>query len=103
MRLQLGGLWRQPDFLKLWAAETISATGSQVRVVALPLTAVLVLGASPAEMGLLGAVQSLPVLLFALVAGAWADRVRRRPLLIGGLLGMGALVAMIPLTWSVGL
>ncbi len=41
---RLAGLWRHPDFLKLWAGQAISACGSQVTALALPLTAVLMLG-----------------------------------------------------------
>ena len=39
------GLWRHPDFLKLWAGQTISEFGSQFSLVALPLTAIYVLHA----------------------------------------------------------
>jgi hypothetical protein len=49
-----GGLWRHPDFVKLWSAHTISWFGSEVSQLAIPLTAALVLNASAFEMGLLG-------------------------------------------------
>jgi len=74
-------LWRQPDFLKLWAGQTISLVGSLITQLALGLTAAVLLGASPIEMGVLGLVQSVPFLLFGLPAGVWVDRMRRRPLL----------------------
>ena len=61
--MRLGGLWRQPDFVKLWAGQTISVFGDQVNLLALPLTAVLALRATPAEMGLLGAAERAPFLL----------------------------------------
>src|SRR6266568_4154884 len=57
------GLWSQPDFLRLWTAQSISLFGSEITVIALPLTAVLVLGASPAQMGLLAAAGKAPYLL----------------------------------------
>lgn len=75
-------LWRHPDFLKLWAGQTVSQLGSVVTRTAVPLVALLVLGAGPAEMAFLVVAASLAVLLVGLVAGAWVDRLRRRPLLI---------------------
>jgi MFS family permease len=75
-------LWRQPDFLKFWAGQTISLLGSQVTSLALALTAAVVLHATPAEMGLIGSLNVLPLVLFGLPAGVWVDRVRRRPVLI---------------------
>ncbi len=96
-------LWRHPDFLKLWAGQTVSLCGSEVTALALPLTAVLVLKAGPAQMGVLRAIESVPALLVALLAGIWVDRVRRRPLLIGANLGRAALLGSIPLAASLGL
>ncbi len=99
----VAGLWRHPDFLKLWAGQTVSLCGSEVTALALPLTAVLVLKAGPAQMGLLRAIESVPALLVALLAGVWVDRVRRRPLLIGANLGRAALLGSIPVAASLGL
>ena len=90
-------LWHQPDFLKLWAGQTISIFGSGITGYALPLTALLVLGAGASDMGWLYAVESAPVLLFGMFAGVWVDRFRRRPLLIGADLGRAGLLACIPL------
>jgi predicted MFS family arabinose efflux permease len=94
--VQLTGLWRHPDFLKLWVGQTISLFGSQVTSLALPLTAVLVLHATPAQMGFLAAAVYAPGLLVSLFAGVWVDRVRRRPLLIGADVGRALLLALIP-------
>ncbi len=55
MRPQLTGLWRHPDFLKLWIGQTVSLFGSQITSLALPLTAVLTLQATPGQMGMLRA------------------------------------------------
>jgi len=74
--IQLTGLWRHSSFLKLWAGQTISMFGSQVSLLAIPLTAVLVLRASPIQMGMLTAAEMLPSLLFGLLAGVWVDRLR---------------------------
>ncbi len=90
-------LRHHPDFRKVWIGQTISGFGSAITGVALPLTAVVILGATPGQMGLLGAAGSLPALLFGLVVGVWVDRVRRRPLLIVSEVGRGLLLASIPL------
>ena len=91
-----GGLWRHADFLKLWSAETISQFGSQVGQLALPLVAVIVLESTPFEVAALGTIEFLPFILFTLPAGVWVDRMRRRPILIGGDLGRAALLATVP-------
>lgn len=91
-----GGLWRHPDFLKLWSAETISQFGSQVSGLALPLVAILVLDASTFEVAALGTIEFLPFILFTLPAGVWVDRLPRRPILIAGDFGRAALLATIP-------
>jgi MFS family permease len=95
-------LWRNADFLKLWAGQTISLIGSEVTGLALPLTAVLILNATPAQMGVLGAVQYAPALLLGLFAGVWIDRVRRRPILIFADVGRALLLASIPVALLLG-
>jgi MFS family permease len=94
-----GGLWRHPDFLRLWSAETISQFGSQVSALALPLVAILVLDASAFEVALLGTIEFLPFILFTLAAGVWVDRLRRRPILIAGDFGRAVLLASIPIAY----
>ncbi len=88
-------LWRQRDFVKLWAGQTISEAGSLLG--ALPYLALLTLKATPAQMGILETLQSIPALLFALLAGAWVDRLRRRPLLIAADLGRAVVMGIVPL------
>lgn len=85
-----------PDFRTLWAGQTVSSLGSAITVVALPLTAILGLGAGAAQMGILVALQQAPVPLFGLFAGVWMDRMRRRPWLIAGQFGRALLLASIP-------
>jgi len=80
-------LWRQRNFLLLWCGQSISQVGSQVTIWALPLTAVLVLHASPLQTGLLTAASIAPNVLAGLLAGAWVDRVQRRPLMIAADVG----------------
>lgn len=96
------GLWQNADFVKLWLSTSVSLVGSQVTSLALPLTAVLLLKASAAQMGLLGAVQFAPFLLFSLFAGVWIDRLPRRPILIMADLGRLLLVGSIPVAWLSG-
>jgi MFS family permease len=90
-------LWRHPDFVKLWSGQTVSKFGSHITGIALPFTAVLTLAATPAQMGVLAALGSLPVLLIGLLAGAWVDRLRRRPLLIAADIGRALLLLSIPI------
>lgn len=102
MRLRFDGLWRHPDFMRLWAGETLSLFGSQITFLALPLTAVGVLNASPIEMGILGAVEFAPFLLLSLFAGVWVDRLRRKPILIIADIGRALCLLSIPLAYVMG-
>lgn len=69
-------------FEALWLGQTISALGTQVSMVALPLIAVLVLHASPLELGILAALETVPYLVLALPAGVFVDRTDRRRTMI---------------------
>jgi len=95
-------LWRHADFLKLWAGQTVSELGSVVTRTAVPLVALLVLGAGPLEMALLVVAGSLGVLLVGFFAGAWVDRLRRRPLLIGTDAVRAVLLFSIPIAYAAG-
>lgn len=97
-----GGLWRSPDFLKLWGGQTISTLGSHITAGGLPLLAILSLQSGPVEVGILQAMGSAPVLLFSLLAGVWVDRLRRRPLMIWADLGRAVVLASIPLAAILG-
>jgi MFS family permease len=102
MHLRFTGLWRHADFAKLWTGQTISLLGSQVTLLALPITAVLILNATPFQMGLLTAAGAIPSLLLGLFVGAWVDRYRRRPILIVADLGRAMLLSAIPLAALLG-
>lgn len=91
------GLWGRADFRWLWAGNTVSRIGSQVSFLALPLVAAMTLGATPLQMGLLGAASGLPPLLLGLFVGSWVDRWPRRRLMIGADLVRGLLLLGIPL------
>ena len=102
LRRPTGGLWSHPDFLKLWTGQSISELGSQVSQLAIPWLAAVGLHASPIEFSLLGVLGFLPFILFALPAGVWVDRLRRRPILIVGDASRAVLLALIPILWAVG-
>ena len=89
------GVARNADFARLWAAEATSAIGSQFTAVALPLLAALSLGVSPMGFGVLAAAAGLPHLLFGLFAGAWVDRLRRRPVMIAADISRAGLLVTI--------
>ncbi|GAA3013224.1 MFS transporter [Actinokineospora diospyrosa] len=89
------GLWRNRDFRLLWGGQSLSLIGSQITLVAMPLVAVTLLAASPAQLGVLSALERLPFVLILFV-GVWVDRVRRRPLLIATDFARGALLASVP-------
>ncbi|MDQ3413290.1 MAG: MFS transporter [Chloroflexota bacterium] len=97
------GLWRHPDFVRLWAAASISTFGSLITRTAVPFTAILVLDANAFDLGLLRVAELLPGFLLGLVAGAWIDRVRRRPVMIGADLLRAVLLLTIPLAAVVNL
>jgi len=90
------------EFRKLWVGQAISAVGSQVTQVALPLTAALTLGASAQQMGYLVAAGWLPYLLFSLFFGAWSDRLPRRPIMIATDVGRALVLLTIPLAAFAG-
>jgi len=97
------GALRSRDFRLLFSAYGISSLGSEVTVLALPLAAAVLLGASPWQMGLLVAAGTAPYIGFSLVVGAWVDRLRRRrPLMVAAdLVAAGALVT-VPVAWWAG-
>ena len=95
-------IWRSPNFLKLWSAGTVSDLGSEITELALPLTAILILHATPSEIGVLGAVRAVPYLLIGLAAGVLVDRSRPVPLLVATDLGRSVILASIPIVYATG-
>ncbi|MDP9482556.1 MAG: MFS transporter [Chloroflexota bacterium] len=90
-------VWRNTDFVRLWLAGSISLFGSLVTRTALPFAAILALGAGPIEIAFLRALELLPGLMLGLFAGAWVDRLRRRPIMIVADIGRAALLGSIPI------
>src|SRR6476660_6127967 len=88
--------------MTLWAGQTVSELGSVVTRTAVPLVALLVLGAGPLEMALLVVSASLAVLLVGFFAGAWVDRLRRRPLLIWADAIRAFVLFSIPAAYQIG-
>lgn len=90
-------LWTHREFVKLWVGQSISQVGSRITRTALPFVAVMSLGAGPFEMGVLSGASAAASLVFGLFAGAWADRLRRRPILIATDLLRAGVLAVVPL------
>ena len=95
-------LWQNSAFVRVWGAATISIFGSLVTRIALPLAAILVLGAGAFEVAILRGLELGATLLVGLAAGAWVDRLRRRPVLIWADLGRAALLASVPVAFAFG-
>ncbi len=102
MQQKLTGLWKNSDFVKLWLGQAVSHFGSGITGIALPLTAVLILAATPVQMGILGALDGVSVLVIGLLAGVWVDQLRCRPLLIATDLGRAFILSTIPLAALLG-
>jgi MFS family permease len=89
-------LWRNRAFLALWSAATVSVFGSFVTRIALPFVAIQTLSAGPIEVAVLRSLDLVAALLVGFVAGAWVDRLRRRPIMIVADVGRAVLLGSIP-------
>ena len=96
------GLWRNPEFVKLWTSSTITSFGAQITNLALPLTAAVLLQATPWQMGVLVALETLPFALVSLHAGVLIDRVRKLPIVIAADIGRGVALLAIPIAAFTG-
>jgi len=90
-------LWRHGDFLRYWLSQSVSRAGVQVAELVLPLSAIYLLDASSAELGVINAFAFAPYLLLTLLAGVWIDRSRKRSLLVTAELGRVLALAAVPL------
>ncbi|MGW5361812.1 MFS transporter [Actinopolymorpha pittospori] len=95
-------LWRNRPFTFFWTAQLLSNLGTQVSELAIPLTAVLLLSATPTEMGALTAMEALPSLVLGLFLGVLVDRVRRGRLMLWCNVGQGLLIGTIPVAALLG-
>ena len=96
-------LLRDAVYRRLWSSILIASVGGQVTLLALPLTAALLLNATPTQMGWLTALEILPFVLFSLPSGVWLDRVRKLPIYIAGEVSIGLAVASVPVAWWLGM
>jgi MFS family permease len=101
-RLLGGRLWRDADFVKLWLGQFVSETGSQVSLLALPTVAILVLHATPFQVGLLSALEFLAFPTLGLIAGVYADRFRRIRIMAACDLLRTLIYGSVPLAWALG-
>jgi predicted MFS family arabinose efflux permease len=97
-----GKLWRSPEFLKLWSGQSVSELGTAITKLALPTVAITLLHAGPVEVGALAAIQTIAYPVLGMVAGVWADRLRRRPILITCDIARMLLLASIPAAYVLG-
>jgi MFS family permease len=95
-------LLRDRVYRRLWLSILTSGFASQVTLLAIPLTAAVLLKATPTQMGRLTAVELAPFVLFSLPVGVWLDRVRKLPVYIGGEFMVGATLATVPAAWALG-
>jgi len=95
-------IWRNGAFVRVWSASSISYFGSFVTRTALPLAAILVLGAGPLEVSALRSLELVAWLIVGLVAGVWVDRLRRRPIMIWADLGRAVVLGSIPVAAVAG-
>src|SRR5258705_5167956 len=92
----------QATYRRLWSSILISSFGGQVTMLALPLTAAVLLHATPTQMGLLTTMEILPFVLFSLPSGVWLDRVRKLPVYVVGETSLAFVVASVPFAWWMG-
>jgi MFS family permease len=95
-------LLRDATYRRLWTSILISSFGGQVTLLALPLSAAVLLHAAPTQMGLLTAMEIIPFALFSLPTGVWLDRVRKLPVYVVGELSIAVTIASVPLAWWLG-
>ena len=101
-RLAPDDLLRNELYRRLWLSILTSGFGAQITMLALPLTAAVLLDATPTQMGLLTSMELAPFVLFSLPSGVWLDRVKKLPVYVAGELVVGMVLATVPLVWWLG-
>ena len=96
------GLWGHADFMRLWAAQAISAFGSRITRTALPIIAVQSLNESETVVAILSSVYLAPGVVLALFAGGFIDRHHKRRILIASDIFRAAVVASVTVAWLFG-
>ncbi|MBC3876069.1 MFS transporter [Undibacterium flavidum] len=95
-------LLRDFVYRRLWTSILISSFGAQITLLALPLTAAVLLHATPTQMGLLTFMEIFPYILLSLPSGVWLDRVKKLPVYIAGEIAISLSVASVPVAWWLG-
>lgn len=95
-------LLRDRVYRRLWVSILISSFGGQITMLALPLTAAVLLQATPTQMGVLTAMEVVPFVLFSLPAGVWLDRARKLPVYVVGEWAIAVAVCSVPIAWWLG-
>jgi MFS family permease len=95
-------LLRDAAYRRLWSSILISSLGGQITLLALPLTAAVLLNATASQMGILTAMEVIPFALLSLPSGVWLDRVRKLPVYIAGETALAITLASVPLIWALG-
>jgi MFS family permease len=95
-------LLRDATYRRLWISILISSFGGQVTLLAIPLSAAVLMHASPTQMGLLTAIEIIPFVLFSLPTGVWLDRVRKLPVYVVGEVAIAVTVTTVPVAWWLG-
>ena len=95
-------LLRNAIYRRLWTSILVSSLGAQITMLALPLTAAILLHASPTQMGLLTSMEILPFVLFSLPSGVWLDRVKKLPVYVMGEALLGVAVLSVPIAAHFG-
>ena len=103
LRLAEGDLLRDATYRRLWSSILISSFGGQITMLALPLTAAVLLQATPSQMGWLTTMELLPFVLLSLPAGVWLDKVKKLPVYVVGEAAVALTLAAVPLIWKLGL
>lgn len=96
------GLWGHDNFRRLWAAQAISTFGARIAREGLPMAAVITLKAGPQALGIYAALSLAGQAGFGLFAGALADRLPKKRLLIGADLARAAVLLAIPAAATIG-
>jgi MFS family permease len=102
LKLPANDLLRDAVYRRLWTSILISSLGGQITMLALPLTAAVLLNATPTQMGLLTTMEIAPFVLFSLPSGVWLDRVRKLPVYVFGETLLAIVVATVPLAAWMG-
>lgn len=89
-------------YRRLWLSILISSFGGQITLLAIPLTAAVLLHASPTQMGLLTSMELAPFVIFSLPSGVWLDRVKKLPVYVAGELLIALTLVTVPTAWMMG-